>query len=156
MVRPEGVTIPSFGPDGIIPSGCIAITPRHSSVRVELPHPQLIAGKKTTHVNFRRVGFPLTNAYAVTDYWAEGATMPENQAWLLHLALPTDGHLQRSSFLVTLSRFRSADDVHLLCPMWASLEERRHVNERLHRALQMDADLAAELDRLRDILPLCV
>ncbi|KAG9105439.1 hypothetical protein FRC07_009283, partial [Ceratobasidium sp. 392] len=62
--------------------------------------------------NVRRLQFPITPAYAFTDYRAQGQTI---SAAVINIANPpTGGELERANVYVTLSRCSGLDNIRIL------------------------------------------
>ncbi|KXZ41460.1 hypothetical protein GPECTOR_454g357 [Gonium pectorale] len=93
-----------------------------------------------------RYGFPLDAAYAVTDYYVQGASL--RGFWLVHFGRPPTGGYHRASLYVIATRFRSLNDLHLLTPLWNNAHEERQLKLAFRKLAQRDPDLAAEWERL--------
>ena len=70
----------------------------------------LCRGKKTS-LKFTRFQLPLLPAYAVTDYRAQGATLPRA---IIDIGVPSSGSLSKTSIYVMLTRCRRLADLYIL------------------------------------------
>lgn len=129
-----------------LPQGCVPITPQWTpsfAVQVFMKH----AGggpEVSTHVNVRRFGINLDDAYAVTDYYCQGVSF-KSDAWMAHLNVPpTGGGLQRAAVFVILIRWGAWDDVALLAPLWRPGDRaaRDRVIDQFHQLACLDPDLS--------------
>jgi hypothetical protein len=162
VVRPEMPSGRSFGNvcGGGVPEGCIVLKPRAVSFTVKLPEPFVLPGPSKTQVQkghrikCERTGFLLGGGYCVTDFYVQGLTFQEFQAWLAHLNFPPDGRMFLSSVFVVLSRFRSWKDVHLLVPLWprGDKEKRKFFIDKMFALATMrnehGQDLVQDMKRL--------
>ncbi len=110
-----------------------------------------------TSLRIRRVGLPLGEGYAVTDYYCQGLSFRENY-WLAHFTPPSDGGgIKRASLFVIKSRFRAWSAVIPVAPLWDphagnAASERDRVIDAFWQATRMsgvEVHLATELQRLR-------
>lgn len=143
LVRPEHSNIKEQM-SGIKP-GCIPILPKSKTFSVTLPDaptdgPQTYSVKRTSH--------PVGDGYAVTDYFVQGTSFKQER-WLLHMNPPSRG-FSRATLLVMLTRYRSLDDIFLVCPLWPAvdMQAREAVITKFHEAVRVDSDLLAEMKRL--------
>lgn len=143
IVRPEHSNIHEHAVG--FNSGCIPILPRTKTFSVTLPEvpvegPQTYTVKRTSHT----VG----DGYAVTDYFVQGTSF-KKERWLLHVNPPSRG-LARATLLVMLTRYRSWDDIYLVCPLWppGDMRARDEVIDKFLDAVRVDADLLCEMNRL--------
>ncbi|QRV95124.1 Helitron helicase-like domain at N-terminus [Ceratobasidium sp. AG-Ba] len=103
--RTRAATLPGLE-DGVIP-----IIPACKSYSLTLP---IRKGGRVDPVkrNFRRLQFPITPAYAFTDYRSQGQTI---EAAFVDIATPpTGGELEKSNVYVAVSRVSCLDDIRLL------------------------------------------
>lgn len=115
-----------------------------------LPAPLLFQGVLSTSVAVTLTGFRLRAASAVSDYWCQGTSFGDN-CWLADMMPAPTGVVQRASFLVMMSRFKSKEKFRSLRRLWKvgdSVEEAR-VKRVLLKATAMDEDLRAEMCRTR-------
>ncbi|KXZ41459.1 hypothetical protein GPECTOR_454g356 [Gonium pectorale] len=135
IVKPDGLspghTLPHLQPGEIVVAPSIVdFTPS--------------AARQPTAVT--RYGFPLDAAYAVTDYYVQGASL--HGFWLVHFGRPPTGGYHRASLYVIATRFRSLNDLHLLTPLWNNAHEEQQLKLAFRKLAQRDPDLAAEWERL--------
>lgn len=97
------------------------------------------------------MGLPLSGAYAVTDYYCQGASFKED-CWFVHLAPPSN-KLSRASVLVALTRFKDWASVKSIAPIYDPRDpkDRERVIKRFMSASVMDPMLASELGRLQTL-----
>lgn len=144
FVRPDGAASGAMDIGG--PPGCVPILPITSAkIKPLVP-------KGTKAVTITRTGLPLGDGYAVTDYYTQGMSFG-SAPWAIHLTPPPTGAFQRASVFVSLSRYSSFDDVHLLHPLWPPGNDkiRKEVYAKFKAAAIMDPELVQELGRLRRI-----
>ncbi|KXZ41229.1 hypothetical protein GPECTOR_631g733 [Gonium pectorale] len=135
IVKPDGLspghTLPHLQPGEIVVAPSIVdFTPS--------------ASRQPTAVT--RYGSPLDAAYAVTDYYVQGASL--RGFWLVHFGRPPTGGYHRATLYVIATRFRSLNDLHLLTPLWNNAHEERQLKLAFRKLAQRDPDLAAEWERL--------
>lgn len=109
---------------------------------------------ETVTVKVTRTGIPLLPAYAVTDYYMEGATVSPSQHYLIHPDPPPDSHWSIASLYVMMTRYRTWSSVTLLRSLWTSPEERHSLIHNIHRKIHGNANLLeqqAELQRLQTL-----
>ncbi len=145
--------------DARLPRNTIALTPTYTDVgQLILPRPIRLAqgqGEVST-LNIKRYGLPVGSAYAVTDFFVEGANL-RSQWWALDLKPPPWGphatHVSGRSVYVCSSRFHEDDEVRLLRPLFDSNneDERQHVIDQFTNAAVMNNDLIAEHRRLEQL-----
>ena len=104
-------------------------------------------------ITITRSEIPITPAYAVTDYYIEGATISPTQRYLIHPDPPPDGHWNIASLYVMLTRYKSWDYVSLLKPLWStdSQIERKQLIDTIYKKINNNKQLKeqrAELNRL--------
>eukprot|EP00198_Chlamydomonas_reinhardtii_P004324 XP_001693660.1 predicted protein [Chlamydomonas reinhardtii] len=102
-------------------------------------------------IRVRRRNLPLGDAFAVTDFFVQGASFGDRR-WVVDLLptpMPNGGGIctSRACLFVVLTRYRSMDDVQLLRPLFTNSLERDLVVKSFLQATQLPDDLAAE-DRL--------
>lgn len=98
----------------------------------------------------KRSAFDLGDAYAVTDFFAQGLSFKE-QVWLIHINPPPDNFMKRPSLLVPISRHPRVSAIHMLAALWPENDEKekeKTIKEIVKKARVSD-DLAAELRRLQ-------
>ena len=119
-------------------------------VQVTLPAPLLFRGVLATSVSVTLTGFKLRAASAVSDYWCQGTSFGDN-CWLADMMPAPTGVVQRASFLVMMSRFKSKENFRTLRRLWkeGDCEEEARVKRVLLKATAMDEDLRAEMCRTR-------
>ena len=121
IAKPSGPAMGRLYENPCIPEGCILVAPTTfgSKITIKLPTPTLAQthGQTITKVSFKRKGFPLSPAYCVTDYWAQGVSFKDD-CWICHLAPPPDGFFQRASLFVALTRYGKWSHVKTLTPLW--------------------------------------
>jgi len=107
----------------------------------------------TTAVNFSCRSIPLGDAYAVTDFFAQGATFSDDECWISHLVPPPDNPISRASLLVTLTRYKRWSNFHHLGHLWppGDATARDAIVTALHSASLMQPQLVAELHRLQQL-----
>ena len=104
----------------------------------------------TKTVSVSLTGFKLRAASAVSDYWCQGTSFGD-QCWLADMMPAPTGIVERASFLVMMSRFKSREMFRSLRKLWKDghVEDEARVKRILHKATAMDEDLRAELCRTR-------
>lgn len=131
MSRTRAITLPGLEP-GILP-----ITPASKSFQITTTVRQRDGTLVKVRKNVRRRQFPITPAYAFTDYRSQGQTI---KSVIVDIARPPSGSkLNLFNTYVALSRSSGRDTIRLL---------RGPDREALMQPL--DADLAAEDRRLED------
>lgn len=133
--------------------GAFPVLPRDSSP-ADVFVPCSLNGKKILRLKRRNV--PLGDAYAVTDFFVQGASFG-SECWIIDL-VPPRGGLKRAALYVLLSRYRSMDDVRLLRPLYYTVDKdgrkehygRKVVIRAFNRAARCDPDLTAEWKLLRE------
>ena len=139
MVRPDGPDAGRVSVDQALDVGEIPVLP--CSAMFTSQH-------ATLRLPVMRWGFRVELAYAVTDYFAQGQTLPPHELWLVDMCKPQHGSWRRASIYVMLTRFRGLHALHLVRPLWASRAEERRLKKALRTMLTPEADLAAEWQRL--------
>ncbi len=157
-VKPTMENGPAFNLfDDPVLEGCIPVKPSVAMFTFTLPGPMQVGGHTITSLRIRRVGLPLGEGYAVTDYYCQGLSFREKY-WLAHLTPPSDGGgIKRASLFVIKSRFRAWSAVIPVAPLWDphasnAASERERVIDAYWQAARMsgvEVHLAAELQRLR-------
>ena len=112
--------------------------------------PFVITSGNTT-IKVTRTGIPILPAYAVTDYYMEGATVSPTQHHLIHPDPPPDGRWSIASLYVMLTRYKKWSNVTLLRSLWTTDQERRTLIDNIYRKIHHNANLLeqrAELQRL--------
>ena len=104
----------------------------------------------TKTVSVSLTGFKLRAASVVSDYWCQGTSFG-NHCWLADMMPAPTGVVERASFLVMLSRFKSRDMFRSLRRLWkeGDVEEEARIKGIIQKATIMDEDLRAELCRTR-------
>lgn len=99
-------------------------------------------------MSFKRWGPPLSGAYAVTDYFCQGASF-KDACWFVHLA-PPPGKFSRASVLVALTRFAAWSRIKSIAPLYDPDKpgDKENVVQRFINAARMEPSLARELQRL--------
>ncbi|KIO14777.1 hypothetical protein M404DRAFT_119981 [Pisolithus tinctorius Marx 270] len=108
----------------------IPVKPRTQTFRMKCEQKD---GKVVTKTVKRRQ-FPMTGAYAFTDYHSQGQTIPHV---VVDIATPPTGGLNLFNLYVALSRSSGRSTIHLLCDFDEKLFQASH-----------SAELIAEDDRL--------
>ena len=131
---------------------CMPPHPRPAACMPYAPAGPGADAKPTYTLHFKRTGVPLGDAYAVTDYFAQGMSFG-TACWLLDLVPPVDAanrpmRLKRPSIFVMVSRFRAMTALRLLTPLWATAAEKAKVVQAFYNASAMTDDLKAEVRRL--------
>jgi hypothetical protein len=146
-VEPEGVQLgDACGPD--VPRGCFPVVPTTSDYTVSLPAEQVVDnGQRVSSLTFKRKGYLLADAYAVTDYFCQGMSFGKAD-WVAQF-IPPKNNFCRASLYVMLSRFRDWEAVKLLSPLWPAGDAtaREAVIRAYYMASRMSGDLQAELQR---------
>lgn len=127
-------------------------TDSRSLISQVLPEKLAVEGMQdVTNICFKRSGVPLSGAYAVTDYYCQGASF-KNDCWFLHLTPPAQ-HFSRASVLVALTRFASWSKVKSIAPVYDPRIKgsKDKVIRRFLSAAAMDPMLSSELARLREL-----
>ena len=104
-------------------------------------------------VNVRRQGIPLSLAYCVTDYFAQGMSF-KGLPWLIHLALPDSSPVfSKANILVPLSRPSLWSELKLLTPLWPDGDEEAKAKfiTKVRNALKPNVDYKAEMDRAKEL-----
>jgi hypothetical protein len=114
-------------------AGVIPIEPATTSYRIK----HRVSETKITHKSVRRTQFPMTAAYAFTDYRAQGQTLPYV---IIDIASPPTGKLTLFNLYVSLSRSSGRSTIRLL----------RDFDESLFR-MGHDVELLMEDDRLQEL-----
>ncbi|GJF00157.1 ATP-dependent exoDNAse [Phanerochaete sordida] len=112
-----------------LPPGVIPVQPMESTMQIRLKR-----NGKTVQRTVRRRQFPVTGAYAFTDYRAQGQTL---RYVLVDIATPPSFELTLTNMYVALSRSPGRDTIRLLRPFDRAIFLRR-----------LDPDLETEDERL--------
>jgi hypothetical protein len=104
--------------------------------------PKIGDNGETTTIQVRRRNVPLSDAYAVTDFFIQGASF-KNDTWVIDLCPPPNG-IKRACLFVILTRYKSLDHIRLLRPLYTDAEQRRRVIQAFKKATKINDDLAAE------------
>jgi hypothetical protein len=150
-VRPEGVDVPTISDDPQL-AGCVYVASHYTgAVKQQLPFTIPVGNKEVSSISFKRWGLPLSGAYAVTDYFCQGASF-KTACWFVHLT-PPPGRMARASVLVALTRFPSWSSIKLIAPLYnpAIPGDREQVVKRYMSAARMDPLLQRELQRLHTL-----
>ncbi|THG95067.1 hypothetical protein EW026_g6512 [Hermanssonia centrifuga] len=113
-----------------LPACVIPVEPASSTMRIKLPTRDGKTIQRTVH----RRQFPVTSAYAFTDYRAQGQTLPYV---VVDIATPPSGALSLFNLYVALSRSAGRDTIRLL----RGFDERQFMQSH-------DPELALEDERL--------
>ena len=127
-------------PDFASLKGAFPVSPR--STKNSIAVRSLDASGEETTIHVRRRNVPLTDAYAVTDFFVQGCSFKDD-CWVVDLCPPPTG-IKRACLFVILTRFKSMDHVRLLRPLYTTPGERRTVIAAFTRAARVPDDLAAE------------
>lgn len=147
FVKPEGTKLGDIVGHPC-PTDCIPVGSKKTTFTVTLPFKITIGDKKVTKVHVHRLGLPLGDAYAVTDYFCQGMSFKED-LWLSHLVPPAVGKFERASPYVIITRHASMDRFHGLTPLWHTTAERELVIDKFYQAARsIDPDLVREVARL--------
>jgi ATP-dependent exoDNAse (exonuclease V) alpha subunit len=115
-----------------LPEGVIPVEPITVNIQITVKE-----NGKTVRRNVQRTQFPITGAYACTDYRSQGQSMP---IVLVDIQSPPEGPLSLFSLYVMLSRSSGRSTIRLL----------RNFDEKIFLQSH-DLDLTAEDDRLMDL-----
>lgn len=148
-VKPKDVNVGDVCGD-LGPSGCIPIKKCSTGiVELKLPH----AHGDTAHsIKFTRWGIPLGDAYAVSDYYCEGASFKDD-CWIADMMPPADGPFVRASVFVILSRFKSLNNFRALRRLWPKGDDiaKQRIVGIYQKTAIMSTQLRAELARLDEL-----
>lgn len=78
--------------------------------------------KDLSHIKVTRTGFDLSPAYAVTDYFIQGGTLPTHQVWFADFGIPPDNMIKKAMGYVTLTRYQGYDHLNTLEPLFKTDE----------------------------------
>lgn len=128
-----------------IPHGCLVI----SQCKRTYPPEGL-----TRSIQMERTGIPLYPAYAITDYCSQGQTYGDDRMHFTDWAVPETGSMKKESGYVTLTRYRSPDQMHALRPLVEENEtiDKSRATARYTALLQTrNLDKEAEMRRLMQL-----
>lgn len=114
--------------------------------------PRHLHTNTATSIKVQRRALPLGDAYAITDFFAQGLSFKHN-CWLAHLTPPPNGQLTRATLLVILTRFASWSMIRLLTKLWpdGDNKQRKKVINRYLTACQPDQQQAHDTQRLQQL-----
>ena len=117
--------------DSVIP-----IEPTMTTYRIKM-----MVGGKMVQRTVKRKQYPLTAAYAFTDYRSQGQTIPYV---IVDIVIPPTGGLSLCNLFVALSRSSARDTIRLLRNFEEKLFEKRHD---CRGALLQEDERLEEIDR---------
>lgn len=127
---------------------CVLVEPKSAAVTdLVLPDPITLNGETVKRLHLRRRGIPLREGYVVTDFFIQGMSF-KRECWILHLNPPPSGPLLGSSILVCISRYPTAQELHLLAPLYHDEASKEKVVKAFQKAFEKHVDIVTDAQRL--------
>jgi adenylate kinase len=109
VVKPRGAIEHLQIHEAPVPPGCLIFTKQTETFT--------LAGVRAGTIDIKRTGIPISPAYAISDYCAQGQTYGRNKMYFTDFEIPQNGSLKRESGYVTLTRHRQMEQVNALTPL---------------------------------------
>jgi hypothetical protein len=153
IVRPVLRNVPQSMNNHLVSNPVICINKKKDTFKHNISIPDDKSDKiQKLPISVTRTTIPISPAYAVTDYFIQGETLPTHQMWFVDFDIPANGKMKNSTGYVVLTRYQSFDHVFPLNKLLGTekdITKTRIFKRYMSLMMGENIDLDAEMVRLR-------